>query len=515
VLSDLKSSFYSNRFIVLFVACFAIKLDAKLLDCEYKFNDFVRPGNRISYCNARKLEITEPTEVITGLVKDYDYTGHIQGLNIEGERDGNGKVDYLPLGLGAIFENIDTIFLRKGFISLRKENLKQFPKLKYAAIQFCKLEVLEQDLFMYNPHIESISFASSHLKFVHPDVLKSLTKLTHANFGGNPCINFEAMKKEDVDDLSNRFLASCQDLKLARKHSKPIRKSAKPRTELDLVKSQNEDLTMRVLLLEEQVRKLIKLVGQEEDKSSVRLPRKQEINFNCKDYANNKCDVIDVFVSQPDATIGNIKNKKMNIKASEVIELAIRDQNLLFLPLNFGRLLSKLQKLAITNSRLVYLNKEALNELKELKQLDLSFNKLKEISADDFSGLASLEELDLSNNQISLIESFAFKKLRKLLKLNLNDNLLVLLDTNILPENVVLDKLLLGGNELQTIKMTSLSQFTSFDLSDNECIDLSYPANEPSLDTFRKEIIENCLPTICCEISMNIKNFRYDDFICR
>ncbi|CAG9811943.1 unnamed protein product [Chironomus riparius] len=106
--------------------------------------------------------------------------------------------------------------LRLGFCQLKeitKNDLKVFPKLKFLWIWENDLEVLEADLFLYNPDMIYINFYWNFLKSIDANIFNNLKSLDLVYMYKNTCINMDAKNKEELLKLVDVIKEKCMDKK--------------------------------------------------------------------------------------------------------------------------------------------------------------------------------------------------------------------------------------------------------------------------------------------------------------
>jgi hypothetical protein len=93
-----------------------------------------------------------------------------------------------------------------------KEDLQQFPRLKFISLENNDLEWLNGDLFDFNPKLESVWFGLNKLKYIEENMFDSLTKLQWVDFSHADCIKtFISDPKRKLPGLKEELKTSCKD----------------------------------------------------------------------------------------------------------------------------------------------------------------------------------------------------------------------------------------------------------------------------------------------------------------
>lgn len=108
----------------------------------------------------------------------------------------NSKVLYFPLGLEKIFKNLEGISVTASeFKEIRKDDLKDYPKLRELSLHYGNIETIEADLFINNPNLEGIYLNNNKISQIDANVFNNLkTKLKDLYLADNNC------KLDDVRD---------------------------------------------------------------------------------------------------------------------------------------------------------------------------------------------------------------------------------------------------------------------------------------------------------------------------
>jgi len=121
---------------------------------------------------------------------------HLTGKNndnVEGIYVPQGQVHYFPRGLNTIFRNLKGIYIQNtGLKEIHQRDLKYFPKLMVLDLISSNLEIIEENLFEFNPDLEQIYLQSNKITHIDPNVFDNLIKVKTLNLLENTCINTQA-----------------------------------------------------------------------------------------------------------------------------------------------------------------------------------------------------------------------------------------------------------------------------------------------------------------------------------
>ncbi|KAL7035926.1 hypothetical protein ACKWTF_008626 [Chironomus riparius] len=106
----------------------------------------------------------------------------------------NGKnVQYVPKNLDKYFKNIKNIDIVHGRVKgIHQSDMKPFPKLVYCGFMDNDIEILENDLFDFNPDLQLVSFWNNKILIIRAAVFEKLPKLTWLYLDLNRYINMRS-----------------------------------------------------------------------------------------------------------------------------------------------------------------------------------------------------------------------------------------------------------------------------------------------------------------------------------
>jgi len=146
----------------------------------------------------------------------------ISGTHVAGYNNDNveafdiskrGPIHYFPHGINKFFTNIKGIAIREtGLKEIHQSDLKDFPKLVELWLYFSDLEILEENLFEFNPNLNLIELSSNKIKHIDPKVFDNLIKLKTLNLVSNKCIDMFAHDPIQFQNIIKTAQAQCTNL---------------------------------------------------------------------------------------------------------------------------------------------------------------------------------------------------------------------------------------------------------------------------------------------------------------
>lgn len=134
------------------------------------------------------LDVTNSNATI-GAVSGEHLTAK-SNADVVGFRAENKTLHYLPEGLERFFEveKIEFILIwSAGLKEIHQKNLSPFIALRYFSLWDNAVEIIEKDLFQFNPAIKYLELAKNKIKFIDANVFQNLKDLSSLFLRGNPC----------------------------------------------------------------------------------------------------------------------------------------------------------------------------------------------------------------------------------------------------------------------------------------------------------------------------------------
>jgi len=143
----------------------------------------------------------------------------VSGTHMSGKSDNDEiyfhiqskSVQYLPRGLEKFFKNVTGIAVWYDLLKeIHQSDFKPFQKLECVNIFESKIEIIEENIFDYNPNLVAVSLGKANIFHIGPTVFDHLTKLTSLHLGGNKCINeFKENNREGVEQIIRNLKINC------------------------------------------------------------------------------------------------------------------------------------------------------------------------------------------------------------------------------------------------------------------------------------------------------------------
>jgi hypothetical protein len=119
---------------------------------------------------------------------------------------------YLPLNLGAFFENLEILYVTSSnVVHLTSNDLDGLRKLRIFDVSHNPITQIHRDFFAGHESIEKISFFECKLEYIQKGSLDPLVNLKEGHFQNNDCIDFRGDDPSLIDDLKKEIL-SCDSL---------------------------------------------------------------------------------------------------------------------------------------------------------------------------------------------------------------------------------------------------------------------------------------------------------------
>jgi len=181
--------------------------------CNYLTPDGWGSLGAIYYCNVQNaVSITSPDTAQVDSISGTHQAGY-NNDNVVAISIGQGQIHYFPHGLNKFFKNLRGIeILNTGLKELHQSDLKNLPKLIDLHLWSSNLEILEENLFEFNPNLEAVSFYSNKISHIDPNMFNKLTKLKTLDLRSNTCIDMNAINNPTgVQNIIKTAQAQCKN----------------------------------------------------------------------------------------------------------------------------------------------------------------------------------------------------------------------------------------------------------------------------------------------------------------
>jgi len=180
------------------------------IQCNFYNNDFnYAVLGKIYRCFVQnELNIISPEtaviDSITGPHQGFNDNDQVIGFHSRGQ-----NIQYIPKNLDKFFKNIKSIDIVYGRVKeIHQSDLKPFPKLVICGFMDNDIEIIENDLFDYNPDLELVSFWNNKILIIGSVVFDKVPKLNWLYLDSNRCIN---MRSEGVTSLTKYIIRHAKD----------------------------------------------------------------------------------------------------------------------------------------------------------------------------------------------------------------------------------------------------------------------------------------------------------------
>lgn len=211
---------------VLILCLIAICGLSKYVESASVFCEFKESSSYGYECEVKYLTITSKEDRTITEAIGYHASGK-NNRDVKYFHSINHIVKFFPLGLATIFNNLENVYIHISQLSeIHSSDLKQFgDKLKKLWLTYNAIEVLESDLFQYNPNLNYIDFISSKIKHIDDGTFRGLEQLSQLYLnGGLPCIDKGATTRSDVITLITEAEIKCKDYtSMLNKHKEETR----------------------------------------------------------------------------------------------------------------------------------------------------------------------------------------------------------------------------------------------------------------------------------------------------
>ncbi|XP_070507833.1 uncharacterized protein MCAP_0864-like [Chironomus tepperi] len=444
------------------------------IQCEFRNDDFDAFINQYTCVVQVNLMITAKNTAIN-LVRGSHNSGKnnndITGLSIRDKR-----MQYMPANLADKFKNLIAMRIRNGKLKeVSQSDFKSFPKLRYLNLDANDLEVLDDDLFEFNPLLEVIWFEGNKIKAIGQSTFANLKNLRDLDMNGNICYSKRMSSKYDMSTNMAVMKQKCYNSdaelsKLKIKYREIITNNTKLTLDVDELKSEINEKDMEIEKLTSSIHNLTELIA-----NSAANVRESEI----------KIDQLKGQLAEKQTQLNLIKSQleQSNFKNREIVD-------------QMTKLEEKYKTMTIQTSENENTFKEQIDKFqleldeKELRLQDLveKFNNSQHLSIKTQQTLKELQDQLSNQKQIERQLRQNTTKLELALdthEIN-NDNL-----TDIIANNSL--KILTYEQEINQLKLQINETKTKFEVINSERLQLSIDLKNIS---FIKQQMENNLKNL-------------------
>lgn len=201
-LSSLKH--FLNRFSILFLFAVITRTRCFDLKCSFETTYWWPKVYQVKQCTASDLTITSPNQTVTSINGKIDSHTDVNGFHAF-----NQQIRFFPHGIEKFLPNLTLISISNSKLqSIEQFDLKTFPLLKHLRLEYNEIEVISDDLFAYNPELQTVTFDYNHkLRAIGHNWIPG--GLVEANFIESGCISNFADTKNDLTGLQAEIQKTC------------------------------------------------------------------------------------------------------------------------------------------------------------------------------------------------------------------------------------------------------------------------------------------------------------------
>lgn len=206
-----------NRSFTILVLCLSVTL-AFQIQCTYTSDHSYYVLGKIYRCELQNnlninLQYLTFIESSSGSHSSSKSNNDVLGFQAD-----NKHIEYFPSGLDYIFVNLQLISISYGRIKeVHRTDLRPFPKLITIYLDNNDIEVIEDNLFGFNPDLQAVSFVSNKLVHVGQRAFDNLNQLRYLWLNKNPCIDGEAFNDTAlVRKLVQNVKSQCVNVKYSK-----------------------------------------------------------------------------------------------------------------------------------------------------------------------------------------------------------------------------------------------------------------------------------------------------------
>ncbi|CAG9811098.1 unnamed protein product [Chironomus riparius] len=118
---------------------------------------------------------------------------------------------FFPKDLDKIFNNLEGIVIANAHIKeVHQNDLKPFTKLVHLGLHVNEIEIIDEDLFKFNPNLKMISLRDNKIKQIHSKVFDNLPHLVKLRLLGNQCIDKDSeLSSKSAGDIIKLVKLQC------------------------------------------------------------------------------------------------------------------------------------------------------------------------------------------------------------------------------------------------------------------------------------------------------------------
>lgn len=205
-------SFIFSLAFITFAEVTALTLPCVYKVVNWKFDNKKQKGYKCEI--AGKFEVKERNMTIDKIKRD-DPEGYPQPMNYTNPSHIwalNKDIWYFPKHLEIFFAHLRILeFQNCGLRELTQNDLKAFPELASLNLDRNLLQILEKDLFKFNPKLQGITINTNFIKYIDANIIDHLNDLTVINLLENDCLTAMGGDRAEIKkNIKSQIKNNCQ-----------------------------------------------------------------------------------------------------------------------------------------------------------------------------------------------------------------------------------------------------------------------------------------------------------------
>lgn len=196
--------------------CFCFDLECEFSEVPYGWGSFWNPTNELR-CTVKNFVVRAKDQVITTVNQKNSASYHNQ--TVTKVFISSQIVHFMPEGTENFFPNVNELqIINSSLKYIDKWDLKAFTDLEFLNLPHNSIEVIRNDLFIFNSKLRYVYLNNNNLKTIGEnvfDILKATNFL--ASFEFNNCINFFFHNREGTNnfpEFKNEVKSRCKESKV-------------------------------------------------------------------------------------------------------------------------------------------------------------------------------------------------------------------------------------------------------------------------------------------------------------
>lgn len=130
--------------------------------------------------------------------------------NVEAVNFAMKEIRYFPKGIEKFFPKLVGVMINHSNLKeIKQEDLKDLHKIIFLDLSYNVIEILEKDLFKFNPLLKSIDLSENMIKEIDGNVFENLNSLKTLNLHSNLCVIENAIVRYKVEKLIKELKVIC------------------------------------------------------------------------------------------------------------------------------------------------------------------------------------------------------------------------------------------------------------------------------------------------------------------